>query len=72
MDIVTSAIVEFEMSFSKALKNGEIDKREFQVLQELHLKLINELFNVERKMEVEMKPQLQNNLLDEINEIRKP
>ena len=43
---MTSAISVFETSLSKALNNGEIDEREFQVLQELHLKVINELANV--------------------------
>ena len=42
-DIVTSAISVFETSLSKALNNGEIDEREFRVLQELHIKIINEL-----------------------------
>ena len=60
VDIVTSAITVFEMSVSKALNNAEIDEREFQVLQELHLKVINELSNVDHKMEAEMRTQLQN------------
>ena len=30
----------------------EIDEREFQVLQDLHLKVINELANVDHKMEL--------------------
>ena len=46
VDIETSAIAAFEMSISKALDNGEIDEREFDMLQELHLKEINELANV--------------------------
>ena len=32
---------------SKALDNGEIDEREFGILQALHLKVINELANVD-------------------------
>ena len=50
-DIVTSAIAVFEMSISKALNNVEIDEREFQVLQELNLKVIIELANIDRKVE---------------------
>ena len=44
--IITSAIAVFETSISKALNNGEIDEPEFRVLQDLHLKVINELANV--------------------------
>ena len=46
------------------------DEREFQVLQELHLKVINKLSNVDCKMESEMKTQFEKNLLEEINEIK--
>ena len=71
VDIVTSAIVVFEMSVSKALNNCEIDEREFGTLQGLHLKVVNELVNVDCKMELENRAQLQKNLLEEINEIKK-
>ena len=64
VDIVTSAIAVFETSIPKTLSNSEIDEREFQVLQELHL-------NGQCKMESETRTQLQKNLLEEINEIRK-
>ena len=47
MDIVTAAISVFETSLSKALNNNEIDEREFQVLQDLHFKVVNELSNVD-------------------------
>ena len=47
----------FEISISKGLGNGKIDKKEFQVLQDLHLKVINELSNVDRKMESETRTQ---------------
>ena len=59
VDIVTSAISVFETILSKALNNGEIDEQEFQVLQELHLKVINKLSNVDCKMESETRNQLQ-------------
>ena len=36
LDIVTSAIAVFEMSRSKTLTDGEIDEREYGILQELH------------------------------------
>ena len=52
-EIITSAIAVFESSLSKALNNGGIDEREFHVLQDLLLKVINELTNINRKMELE-------------------
>ena len=45
-DIVTSAKAVFETSVSKALNNGEIEEREFRILQALHLKVVNEPANV--------------------------
>ena len=71
VDIVTSAVAVFETSVSKSLDNGEIDEREFQVLQELHLKVINELVNVDRKMESENRNQSQKSLLEEMSEIKR-
>ena len=58
VDIVTSAITVFEMSVSKALNNGEIDKQEFAMLQTSHLKAVNELANVDCKMEAKTRAQL--------------
>ena len=69
-DIVTSIAV-FEMSVSKALNDGDIDEQEFQVPQDLHLKVINEFCSFDRKMEAETRNQVQENLLEEINKIRK-
>ena len=71
VDIITSATAVFETSVSKALDNGEIDEREFDIFQELHLKVINELANVDCKMESKTTNQLQKNLLEEINDIRR-
>ena len=53
------------------MNNGEIDEQELQVLQELHLKIINELANIDHKVESETRTQLQKYLLEEMNEIRK-
>ena len=69
VDIVTSAISVFETSLSKALNNGEIDERESQALQELQ-QVINQLTNVNCKVESETRNQLQKSLLEEINEIK--
>ena len=71
VDNKTSTIAVFDTSVSKALDNGHIDEREFQVLQTLHLKVINELSNVDRKMESETRTQLQKSFLEEINKIKK-
>ena len=67
-DIGNSCI---ETSVSKALNNDKTDEREFGILQELHLRVANELANVNRKMKSETRTQLQKNLLKEIIEIKK-
>ena len=71
VDIATSAIAVFEMSISNALNNDDIDEREFGILQDLHLKVSNELANVNCKIESETRAQLQKYLLEEIIEIKK-
>ena len=58
-DIVTSAIAVFEMSVSKALSNGNIDEQEFNVLQTLYFKTLNELTNIDRKMGAEIRNQFE-------------
>ena len=70
-DIVTSAIAVFEMSVSKALSNGKIDEEEFNVLQTLYFKTLNELSNINRKMEAENRNQFEKSLLEKINDIKK-
>ena len=70
-DIITSATAVFEMCFSKALRNGKIDEEEFNVLQTFHLKTMNELSDVDRKMDAENRNQFEKSLLEEINDIKK-
>ena len=70
-DIITSAITVFERVVSKVLKNGKIDEEEFNALQTFHLKTINELTGIDRKMEAENRNQFEKNILQEINEIKK-
>ena len=70
-DIITSAIAVFEMCLSKALRNGKIDEEEFNVLQVFHLKTLNELSDVDRKMKAENRNQFEKSLLEEINDIKK-
>ena len=70
-DIVTSAIAIFETSLSKALSIGKIDEEEFDVLQTLYFKTMNELSDVDRKMGAENRNQLEKSLLEKINDIKK-
>ena len=58
-DIITSAIAVFEMSLSKALNNGKIDEEEFNVLQMLYFKTMNELFDADCKMGAENRDQFE-------------
>ena len=71
VDIVTSAIAVFEVSLSKALDNVEINERKFDILQDLRLELVNEVANIDRKMEAGNRAQLQKSLPEEIKEIKK-
>ena len=64
---LTSALAVFEMSISKALKNGEIDEREFGMLQTLYYRSLNELTGFNHKREAENRNQFENSLLEEIN-----
>ena len=58
-DIITSAIAVFERVVSKALKSGKIDEEEFNSLQTFHLKTMNELTGIDRKMEAENRNQFE-------------
>ena len=71
IDTVTSALAVFEMSVSKALNDGRVDEREFSMLQELHLRVLNELSSLDRKMEAETRTQLQKSLLKEISDLKR-
>ena len=70
-DIVTLALAVFEMSVSKVLSNGKTDEQEFNMLQTLHLKTLNELSDVDHKMGAENRNQFEKSLLEEINNIKK-
>ena len=71
IDIVTPALVVFERVVSGALKNGVIDKEEFNMLQTLHLETLNELTGIDRRMEAEHRFLVEKSLMEEINEIKK-
>ena len=71
IDIVTPALVVFERVLSGALKNGVIDEKEFNTLQTLHLKTLNELTGIDCRMEAEHRSLVEKSLLEEINELKK-
>ena len=71
IDIVTWATVVFDRVISVALKDGIIDEEEFNTLQTLHLKTLNELMGVDRRMEAENRSLVEKSLLEEINELKK-
>ena len=53
IDIITRALVVFERVVSKSLKNGVLDEEELNMLQTLHLEMLNELMGVDCRMEAE-------------------
>ena len=59
VDILMTALAVFETRVSKALKNGNIDEEEFNMLQMFHLKTMNELTGIDRKMEAENRNQFE-------------
>ena len=70
IDIITPALVVFDRVVSKSLKNGVIDEEEFNMLQTLHLEMLNELTGVDRRMEAEHRSLVEKSLLEEINNIK--
>ena len=70
-DIVTRATVIFDRVISVALKDGIIDEEEFNTLQTLHLKTLNELTGVDRMMEAESRSLVEKSLMEEINKLKK-
>ena len=71
IDIVNPALVIFERVVSGSLKDGQIDEEEFNMLQTLHLEMLNELTGVDRRMEAEHRSLVKKSLLEEINELKK-
>ena len=71
IDIVTPALIVFERVVFKSLKDGVIDEEEFNMLQMLHLEMLNKLTGVDHRMEVEHRPLDEKSLLEEINELKK-
>ena len=58
-DIMTSALAAFKMGISKVLSDHKTNEWEFNMLQTLHLEVLNDLSNFEHKMEAETRAQLQ-------------
>ena len=71
VDIVTSVIAVFETSVSKALNDGKIDEREFNMLQTLHLKALNKLSKVDSQNGSRKQKPIGKSLLEEINDTKK-
>ena len=80
IDIITPALVIFERVVSGALKNGVgptgtplcgIDEEEFNMLQTLHLEMLNELTGVDRRMNAEHRSLVEKSLQEEINNKKK-
>ena len=71
IDIITPALVVFERVVSGALKDGIIDEEEFNMLQTLYLKTLNELTGVDLRMEAEHRSLVEKSLLEEINKLKK-
>ena len=67
IDIVTRATVVFDRVISVALKDGIIDKEEFNTLQTLYLETLNELMGVDHRMEAENRSLVEKSLMEEIN-----
>ena len=71
INIITPALVVFERVVSGTLMNGVIDEEEFNMLQTLHLEMLNELTGVDHRMEVEQRSLVEKSLMEEINELKK-
>ena len=70
-DIITPALVIFERVVSGALKNGIINEEEFNMLQTLHLEMLNKLTGVDHRTEAEHRSLVEKSLMEEINELKK-
>ena len=70
-DIITPALAVFKRVVSGSLKDGVIDEEEFNMLQTLHLEMLNELMSIDRRMEAEHRSLVEKSLLEEINNMKK-
>ena len=70
-DITTSALAISERIVSKALQNGKIDEEEFNLLRTLYHETLNELSDIDHKIEAENGNQIEKSLLEKMNDIKK-
>ena len=80
IDIITPSLTVFERVVSGSRKDGVgptgtplhgIDEEEFNMLQTLHLEMLNELMSIDRRMEAEHRSLVEKSLLEEINKLKK-
>ena len=71
IDNIMPASAVLERIVSGVLKNGLINEEEFNTLQTLHLKTLNELTGIDHAMEAEHRSLVEKSLLEEINKIKK-
>ena len=64
------ALVVFERVVSGSLKDSVIDEDEFNMLQTLHLEMLNELTSMDCRMEAEHRSLVEKSLLEEVNELK--
>ena len=69
--IVLSSIKVFEKGISKSLEDGEIDTKEFEILQESYLETLDKVGAVDGKMKIETRNQFERDLMEELKNIKK-
>ena len=69
--IAMSALAVFERVVSKALRNGKIEEEEFNLLHTLYHETLNELSDINCKMEAGIRNQIEKSLLEKMNDIKK-
>ena len=69
--IVLPSIKVFEKGISKSLEDGEIDTKEFEILQESYYETLDKIGAVDRKMETETRNQFERGLMEELKNIKK-
>ena len=72
LDKITSSLATFEVLISLSLDDGTvIDAKEFHKLQTLYLQVMTYVRNIDRKMKVQTQERFQNNIMDEIKNLKK-
>ena len=71
IDIITPALAVLDRVVSSTLKNGVIDEEEVNMLQMLHIEMLNELTGIDHRLEAGNRSLVEKSLLEEINNIKK-